>query len=260
MWRVRIVARVGTLDLDVDLDGDMRPVALVGPNGSGKTTLLRLIAGAQRPRSGTIVLGGETLFDHAAGVDVPIERRRVAYLPQGYGLFPHLRVLDNVAFGLAHVQRPRPREEQRALARTMLEDLGAGTLAARYPRHLSGGEQQRVALARALVVDPAILLLDEPMAAMDIALRRKVRRFLATWLAAQRRPAIVVTHDVRDVLALRATVCAIEDGQVVQRGEVEAIRAAPATDFLAEFVGAGLDGVDADLHGVDAPSYDASSP
>jgi molybdate transport system ATP-binding protein len=250
MWRVRIVARVGPLDLDVELEGDARPVALVGPNGSGKTTLLRMIAGAQRPERGTVALGDRTLYDGAAGIDTPIEGRRVAYLPQGYGLFPHLRVLDNVAFGLAHVDRPRERSERRRLALGMLAELGADHLAARYPRHLSGGEQQRVALARALVIDPAILLLDEPMAALDTAHRRKVRLFLSTWLAAQRRPAIVVTHDVRDVLALDATICALDGGRVVQRGSVEEIRAMPATEFLAEFVGADLGVV---VAGADAP-------
>jgi len=241
MWRLRAAARIGALELDVDIAGDLRPVALVGPNGSGKTTLLRMIAGAQRPDRGRLRLGERTVFDSDAGVDLPIERRRVAYVPQGYGLFPHLRVVDNVAFGLAAADRPPPARERRRLALAMLARLGAADIAARYPRHLSGGEQQRVALARALVIDPSILLLDEPMAAMDTAHRRKVRRFLADWLAAQGRPAIVVTHDVRDVVALDATVVALDAGRVVQRGSVAELRAAPASDFLAEFVGADLE-------------------
>jgi molybdate transport system ATP-binding protein len=240
MWRVRATARVGELRLDVDLEGNARPVALVGPNGSGKTTLLRIVAGALRPDRGTITLGGRTIFDSEGGVDLPIERRRVAYLPQGYGLFPHLRVVDNVAFGLAHGERPARREERRRVALEMLATLGAEHLAARYPRRLSGGEQQRVALARALVTDPSILLLDEPMAAMDTSHRRKVRAFLASWLAARGRPALLVTHDVRDVVALDATICALDGGKVIQRGSVAELRAAPATEFLAEFVGADL--------------------
>ena len=240
MWRVRAQRRVGAFDLDVDISGDSRPVALIGPNGSGKTTLLRIIAGAQRPDHGQVVLGERTVFDRERGVDVPIEARRVAYLPQGYGLFPFLRVVDNVAFGLAGGERRLPRRERRARALALLEQLGAAHLAERYPRHLSGGEQQRVALARALLIDPSILLLDEPMAAMDTAHRRRVRSFLASWLAAQGRPALMVTHDVRDVLALDAQVCALEAGRVVQRGSVADIRAAPATEFLAEFVGVDL--------------------
>jgi molybdate transport system ATP-binding protein len=240
MWRVRATARVGELRLDVELEGNARPVALVGPNGSGKTTLLRMVAGALSPDRGTITIGGTTLFDSERGVDLPIERRRVAYLPQGYGLFPHLRVVDNVAFGLAHGERPARHEERRRVALEMLAGLGAEHLATRYPRRLSGGEQQRVALARALVTDPSILLLDEPMAAMDTAHRRKVRAFLATWLAGQGRPALLVTHDVRDVIALDATVCALDGGKVIQRGSVAELRASPATEFLAEFVGADL--------------------
>jgi molybdate transport system ATP-binding protein len=243
-WSVRVRARVGDLELDVELEGNARPVALVGPNGSGKTTLLRIVAGALRPDRGTVSLDGRTLFDSAAGVDLPIERRRVAYLPQGYGLFPHLRVVDNVAFGLAHGERPMGRDERRRVALAMLAELGVDGLASRFPRRLSGGEGQRVALARALVVDPRILLLDEPMAALDTAQRRKVRAFLASWLASQGRPAIVATHDVRDVVALGATVCGLDGGRVVQRGSVAELRAAPATEFLAEFVGADLqDGV-----------------
>lgn len=248
MWRLRVQARVGRFDLDVAIEGDTRPVALVGANGSGKTTLLRMIAGAQRPDRGLVELGGRTVFDGAAGIDVPIERRRVAYVPQGYGLFPHLRVLDNVAFGLASADRPLPARERRQRALAMLEGLGAGALAARFPRQLSGGEQQRVALARALVIDPSILLLDEPMAAMDTAHRRKVRRFLADWLVAQGRPALVVTHDVRDVIALDATVVALDAGRVVQRGTVSELQAAPATEFLAEFVAADL------VHVADPPA------
>lgn len=240
MWRIHLQARVGAFDLDVAIEGAARPVALVGANGSGKSTLLRMIAGAQRPDHGIVEFCGRTVFDDAAGIDLPIERRRVAYVPQGYGLFPHLRVLDNVAFGLASGDRPPPARERRQRALAMLEALGAGAFAARYPRQLSGGEQQRVALARALVIDPSILLLDEPMAAMDTAHRRKVRRFLADWLVARGRPTLVATHDVRDAIALDATVVALDGGRVVQRGTVAELQAAPAAEFVAEFVGADL--------------------
>ena len=142
-WSAAIRAELGAFMLDVELEGDARPLALVGPNGSGKTTLLRALAGAVRPRAGTIRVGDALLFDEERGVDVPMERRRVGYVPQGYGLFPHLDALGNVAFGLRLGRRERERR-----ARAMLEELGCGGLARRPVGRLSGGERQRVALAR----------------------------------------------------------------------------------------------------------------
>jgi len=162
----------------------------------------------------------------------------MGYVPQGYGLFPHLRVADNVAFGLSTGPRRLPKAERRSAARQLLTELGCATLAERWPAGLSGGEQQRVALARALVVAPALLLLDEPMAALDAGVRRVVRTFLATRLRSSACPSIVVTHDVRDVLALGARVCVLEAGRIVQQGSLSELQAAPASDFVAEFVGA----------------------
>lgn len=230
-WTLKAVAQVGAFHLDVDLAGDARPLALVGPNGSGKTTVLRLIAGALRPRSGRIQVGEAVFFDGAT--DLPIERRRVGYLPQGYGLFPHLTALENVAFGLRGSRAAR-----RAGARAMLANLGCAALADQRITRLSGGEKQRVALARALVIAPRVLLLDEPLAALDVVTRRAVRGELAEHLARSACPAIVVTHDVRDVVALDARVAVMDAGRVVQTGELDAIRGAPATAFAAEFVGA----------------------
>ncbi len=231
--------QVGVLHLDVRLDGGTRPVALVGPNGSGKTTLLRTIAGAYRPLRGTITVGDRVLFDAAKGIDLPPEERRVGYVPQGYGLFPHLRVLDNVRFGLAGLSR----RENGALASAtaVLEQLGAGHLTDRWPDTLSGGERQRVALARALVTEPHILLLDEPLAALDAAARRSLRRRLADRLAESAVPALVVTHDVHDIVALNAEVHVIEEGSIVQRGPADALAAHPATEFVAEVFGSPLD-------------------
>lgn len=229
--------RVGALDLDVEVEGGAAPLAIIGPNGAGKTTLLRVIAGAMRPSRGEIEVAGQVLFSSARGVEVPIEARRVGYVPQGYGLFPHLCALDNVAFGLSVGERKRSTEQRRAEALEALGALGCAHLADRLPARLSGGEQQRVALARALVIGPRLLLLDEPLAALDAASRRSVRAFLAERLRALGRPCVVVTHDVRDVEALGAEVVALEGGRVVQRGSVEALRAGPATGFVAEFVG-----------------------
>ena len=236
-WGARITGKAGTLTLDVDLGGKAEPLALVGPNGSGKTTLLRIIAGAHGPATGRIRVGDTTLLDSAAGIDLAAEERSMGYLPQGYGLFPHLSVVENVAFGLSTGSRKTSREERRVRALAALAELDCAHLAQRMPVRLSGGESQRVALARALVIEPRMLLLDEPVAALDATARRSVRAFLARRLRSVGRPSIVVTHDVRDVMALSAEVCVLEAGRVTQRGSVQELRDAPATDFIAEFVG-----------------------
>jgi len=241
-WRVTVRARVGALALDLDLEGDDTPTAILGPNGSGKTTLLRLIAGAYRPEGGRISIGDRTLFDAERGVDLPPEQRGVGYVPQGYGLFPHLRVIDNVAFGLSTSSRRQPRAERLRAAMALLEELECAHLAERMPAGLSGGEQQRVALARALLVDPRILLLDEPLSALDAAARRTLRGFLSTRLRKRGRPSIIVTHDLRDVVALGAYVYVLEHGRVVQRGTATELRQRPATDFVAEVFGPEIPG------------------
>ena len=232
-WRAQLTARVGAFDLDVALSGDHRPLALIGPNGSGKTTLLRLIAGAIPPTAGLIAVDDAVLFESATRIDLPIEQRRIGYVPQGYGLFPHLRAVANVMFGLTGERAAR-----RATALAMLAELGCDHLAERRVGRLSGGEQQRVALARALVIEPRMLLLDEPLAALDVVTRRAVRAELAAHLTRARCPAIVVTHDVRDVIALQARVAVLEAGRIAQIDTVAGVRADPATAFAAEFVGA----------------------
>lgn len=238
-WRVRVQASAGDFHLDASVEGDTAPVAVIGPNGSGKTTLLRVIAGAYLPRTGRIRLGDRVLFDSDNGVCVAPEERRVGYVPQGYGLFPHLTALDNVAFGMGAGPERRPRAERRRIAADLLDEVKCAHLASRYPATLSGGEKQRVALARALLRSPEMLLLDEPLAAMDVAARRGLRRYLARHLAQRSRPAIVVTHDPRDVRALGSPVVyALEEGRVVQSGAPEHLAARPATDFVAEFFAA----------------------
>ena len=234
-WQVRLSARLDAFEIDVELRGGAAPVALIGPNGAGKTTLLRLIAGVHAPGSGLIRAGDAVLYDSERGLALAPEERRVAYVPQGFGLFPHLDIVDNVAFAL-HAERPRrSRAERRRAAADLLDELDAGHLLERRPADLSGGERQRVALARALLVDPLLLLLDEPLSSLDAQARRTLRAHLAEYLLERERPAIVVSHDARDVLALDACVYAIEDGRIVQHGPADRIAADPATPFLAEF-------------------------
>jgi len=234
-WHVAVRMRLGSLDLNVDIGGGDTPVALIGPNGSGKTTLLRTIAGAHRPDAGTVRVGGEEVFDAATGLDLSPELRRVGYVPQGYGLFPHLSVLDNVAFGFL-ARRPRPgRAERRTRALALLAGLDGAHLAGRSVTALSGGERQRVALARALAVEPRLLILDEPLAALDARARRAIRGFLVRYLAEEAGAALVVSHDAKDVRALGARVHVMEEGRIVQSGRPDDLAADPATDFVAAF-------------------------
>ena len=165
--------RVGSFDLQAEWEvapGEV--LVLFGPSGAGKTTVLRAIAGLLRPLQGRVEVGGRVVYDGEADVWVPAHRRRVAYVTQQYHLFPHLRVDANIAYGLAR----RDSNESRSLVKDLIKSLQLDGLEQRYPWELSGGQQQRVALARALAIRPAMLLLDEPFAALDIELRRSVRR------------------------------------------------------------------------------------
>lgn len=190
--------------------------AVVGPSGSGKTTLLRALAGLTVPADGIIQLNGRILFSAKEGIHVPPERRRVGYVPQQYGLFPRLRVIDNVMYGLK--ARGVPRMERRRRAMALLERMGIAHLADRRPAELSGGEAQRVALARALVVQPDVLLLDEPLSALDPETRRQLRSFLRAVLADAGCPVVCVTHDREDVATLADAVLVVEQGRAVAAG------------------------------------------
>jgi ABC-type sulfate/molybdate transport systems ATPase subunit len=231
-WDVSLQGALGDLELGLRFRASRSPLVLIGPNGAGKTTLLRAIAGAAHPFRGWIRAGSNTLFDSANRIAVSPRRRRVGYVPQGYALFEHLTVVGNTAFGLGFLAGRR--RGPIAASRRTLDQLGIIRLASRYPRDLSGGERQRVALARALVSNPMALLLDEPLAALDAASRRESRAFLTRHLDANRLPAIVVTHDVRDVMALGGEVLVIEQGHVVQQGSAPELACSPATPFVAE--------------------------
>lgn len=201
--------------LDVAFESTHRRIALFGPSGSGKTLTVQAIAGLMRPDAGRIVLDGRTLFDSAAGVCLTPQARRVAYLFQDYGLFPHLTVAQNVCFGLTPGWRNPRRSRMPDAAQHWIEVFELGAVAHQYPHEISGGQKQRTALARALAVQPEVLLLDEPLAALDAALRRKLRAELA---GLQRRldiPMILITHDAEDVRSLAEEVYMIRDGKIV---------------------------------------------
>ena len=237
-WSLQAGVRLGAFELALDLRGETGVTALIGSNGSGKTTAIRLMAGAVHPGQGRIQVGEACWFDSAADLLLPIESRRVGYVPQGFGLFPHLNVVDNVAFGLAFGGEPMGRRRRRDKAIASLESLGCGVLARRTIGELSGGERQRVALARALVIQPTLMLLDEPLSSLDIASRREVRGVLAEQLRRLACPTILVTHDVRDLAALDVgRVFVLEQGRVVQSGTPEDLRGRPANPFVAEFMG-----------------------
>ncbi|TMQ18846.1 MAG: ATP-binding cassette domain-containing protein [Deltaproteobacteria bacterium] len=227
-----VAVRVGALDLEVAVEVDDGGLVLVGPNGAGKTTVLLAMLGVHRPSRGKITVAEQVLFDADARIDRPTEERGLAYLPQDYALFPHLTAVRNVAFGI----RGR-RADRLDKARALLERLGVGAVADRLPAALSGGEQQRVALARALAPSPRALLLDEPLAALDVESRGSVRAFLVAELRAQQRPFIIITHDREDIRAFDAPVAVLERGRVVQRAEPAALEKSPATAFTARLFG-----------------------
>ncbi len=235
----RAVKRFGAFALDLALEvGSGETLALVGESGSGKSTTLRLIAGLARPDRGRIALGDEVWFDGDGGRDLPAWRRAVGWVPQDYALFPHLDVLGNVAFGL-HAAR-RPGAEARRLALAALARLGVADLAARRPRELSGGQQQRVALARALVLEPRVLLLDEPLAALDLHSRRTVRGELRRLLASLPCATVYVTHDAVEAFVFGDRIAVLEDGAVRQSGPPEELLRRPRTPYVASLMGVNL--------------------
>jgi molybdate transport system ATP-binding protein len=231
-WNISLSGRVRDCTLELSFTTRASPLVIVGPSGAGKTTLLRAIAGASHGLEGWIQLDERVLFDSRNGTSLAPEQRRLGYLPQGYCLFPQLSAMGNVAFGLSH--HSGSRRSKRALARQALARFGVGHLSQRRATDLSGGEQQRVALARALACKPDALLLDEPLGALDAATRRRSREFICRYLQASRLAAIVVTHDVRDVLALGGEVIVLERGTLTQQGSAAELAAAPATEFIAE--------------------------
>lgn len=228
----RLRARVGALTLDLELDTGPGTLALIGPNGAGKTTLLSLLLGIRPAESGYIEAANAVLLDTARAINVPVEDRRLAYVPQSYALFPHLTARENIAFAVANLPSKKDRQ-QRIDAR--LAELGLEALADRRPSTLSGGEKQRVALARALALAPRALLLDEPLAALDVHARREVRNFLAAYLRRIALPAIVVTHDALDAQRLADRIAVLEHGRITQCGTWDELKQSPSSKFVEDF-------------------------
>ncbi|TMB61393.1 MAG: ATP-binding cassette domain-containing protein [Chloroflexi bacterium] len=230
---------IGSFELDVHLKVEPgEVVAVLGPNGAGKTSILRGLAGLLPLDAGRVALDGVVLEEPAASVFLPSERRPIGMVFQDYLLFPHLTVVDNIAFGLRSRGTPRPAAT--ATARQWLERVGLAAEAERKPGSLSGGQAQRVALARALATNPALLLLDEPMAALDASTRVELRRDLRRHLESFRGVRLLVTHDPVEAMAMADRLVILEHGRVLQSGTPAEVTQRPRSRYVADLVGVNL--------------------
>jgi molybdate transport system ATP-binding protein len=228
-------ARVGALVLDVALEVPAGScVALAGPSGAGKSSVLRIVAGLVRPDAGRITCAGEPWLDTATGVELAPEHRSCGYVFQDYALFPHLNAWQNVAYPLRRLDRAQRRRRATAL----LERFGIAQLADARPRTLSGGERQRVAVARALAREPRVLLLDEPLSALDTRSRAHAARELQRTLSEIGVPTLLVTHDFTEAALFGDRVGILDDGKIIQQGAPADLAARPASAFVADFTGA----------------------
>ncbi|MDN5793698.1 MAG: ATP-binding cassette domain-containing protein, partial [Brevibacterium aurantiacum] len=234
------------LDIDLSIPGSSTP-AMIGRTGAGKSSLFQLMTGAIPADSGSLHIGKDTIFDIADGSWPPVHSRGIVHLAQTPLLFPHLNVIDNVAFGLK--AQGLTTTEARSRAQDMLTRLGVGHCSGRAPEAVSGGQAARIALARALVVDPKLLLLDEPLAALDVDVKVETRRVLAQALAG--RSAVIITHDAADVTVLATTLVHIDSGSVATVAPVEQIGQRisdagpdmPGHEFLTSFCATDAEGI-----------------
>ena len=238
MADLHVEATVAGRGLDVGFSVAAGEVlAVLGPNGAGKSTTAAVIAGLVTAEHAVVRVGDRTLTDTTRGIAVPTHDRRIGLLQQDPLLFPHLTVLGNVVFG---ARQHRGRAQARAGATGWLEAVGVAELADRRPGEISGGQAQRVALARALAADPEVLVLDEPLAGLDVAAAATARAVLRRVLAGTPRPALLITHDLLDVLALADRILVLEDGRVTETGLVSRVLAAPRSRFGARIAGLNL--------------------
>lgn len=222
----------GTFTAIPDLSFDIEPgtlVTLLGPSGCGKTTTLRMLAGLESPTRGEIQIGGRDV------TRLPAHERDVSMVFQSYALFPHMSVADNVAYGLEAVGQPKAEAKRNAVAG--LELVGLGGFGDRLPAELSGGQQQRVAVARALVLEPQVLLLDEPLSNLDARLRRHVRTEIRELQQRLGFTAVYVTHDQQEALAVSDRIIVMHQGRIAQEGAPRTLYDAPASEFIADFIG-----------------------
>jgi len=239
MLRATFAKRLGTFQLEVTLEaGRGQTLVLVGESGAGKTTALRLLAGLDHPDHGHIVIGDRTWFDGAPAATVPAWRRDVGYVPQDYALFPHLSAFENVAFGLRSQglsgRWVRDRVDE------ALERLGIPDLARRHPQELSGGQRQRVAFARAIVTEPSLLLLDEPLGALDPQSQRALRGELRRLLTGLPCATVYVTHAPIEATVFGDLIVVLEEGRVTQAGTRDDLLRHPRSSYVAEFMGVNL--------------------
>jgi molybdate transport system ATP-binding protein len=219
--------------LDVAFEAEPGFTILFGSSGAGKTTLLDCIAGLRRPDSGRISAGDRDLFDSSRGIDVPVAQRRVGYVFQSLALFPHLTVEQNVSYGLSHL----PHAQRAQQVSNILEALRILPLAKRHTREISGGENQRVALARTLVTDPEVLLLDEPLASLDVSTKARIIDDLREWNRVHRVPILYVTHSHEEVFALGERVVVLDVGRIVAQGTPHDVMMAPLQETVAQLAG-----------------------
>ena len=235
MLSAQLRHRLDGFALDVSWSSPDPVVALVGPSGSGKTLTLQCLAGLLRADSGRIAIGDRVVFDTTTGVDVTAQSRRVGYVFQGYALFPHLSVAQNIGYGLHRLAAA----DRRRRVGEMLERFGLAPQERRRPAELSGGQQQRVALARALATDPDVVLLDEPLSALDAPLRRELRRELVRTIREWRKPTVLVTHDLAEAYQIADYVVLYEAGRVIDAAPKAELLWHPGSEQVARLIGVG---------------------
>jgi ABC-type Fe3+/spermidine/putrescine transport system ATPase subunit len=235
MISCEIKKQLRDFELDIRFELGNGTLVIVGKSGCGKSTTLKAIAGLITPDQGRIEVGETIYFDRQSKINITPEDRGIGFLFQSYALFPHLDVFDNVAYGLA--ARKISKKEQLSRVEETLHSLGITHLSKSMPSELSGGEQQRVALARAIVVKPKLLMLDEPLSALDVTTHSRVRSELKKTLSALNIPSIIVTHDYEDAISLGERILVMDKGSVIQEGTANDLLTKPRSSFVADFSG-----------------------